>query len=36
MASVFIPKHLDFISKRVGNFTFSSQTYFVPALAWVQ
>jgi peptide/nickel transport system substrate-binding protein len=36
MPGVFTPKHLDFTSKRVGHFVFSSQTYFVPALAWVQ
>jgi peptide/nickel transport system substrate-binding protein len=36
LPGVFTPKHLDFTSKRLGNFVFSSQTYFVPALAWVQ
>ena len=36
MPGVFTPKHLDFTSKRVSNFIFSSQTYFIPALAWVQ
>ena len=30
------PKHADFVSKRVGNFVFSGQTYFQPELAWVK
>jgi peptide/nickel transport system substrate-binding protein len=33
---LFTPKRVDLISKRVGNFTFSNQFYFVMALAWVQ
>jgi peptide/nickel transport system substrate-binding protein len=36
VAILYNPKHLDFVSKRVGNFIFSSETYFIPALAWVQ
>ncbi|MGA2551121.1 MAG: ABC transporter substrate-binding protein [Burkholderiaceae bacterium] len=36
VAPLFNPKHLDFVSKRLGNFVFSAETYFVPALAWVQ
>ena len=36
MASLFNPKHLDFVSKRVGNFTFSSQFYWLIANSWVQ
>lgn len=35
-AVLYNPKHIDFVSKRLGNFTFSGQTYFLPALAWVQ
>ncbi len=33
---LFTPKHLDFISKRVGNFQFNSQYYFMVTQAWVQ
>jgi peptide/nickel transport system substrate-binding protein len=36
MATMFNPKHLDFVSKRVGNFTFSKQYYWVIDLSWVQ
>jgi len=36
VAPLYNPKHLDFVSKRVGNFVFSGETYFVPALAWVR
>jgi peptide/nickel transport system substrate-binding protein len=35
-APLFTPKHVDFVSKRLGNFTFSSQFYWLPALAWVK
>jgi peptide/nickel transport system substrate-binding protein len=34
--TMFNPKHTDFVSKRVGNFVFSGQTYFQPELAWVK
>ena len=36
MATLFNPKHLDFVSKRVGNFTFSKQYYWVVDQSWVQ
>jgi len=35
-APLYNPKHVDFLSKRVGNFVFSAETYFIPAVAWVQ
>jgi peptide/nickel transport system substrate-binding protein len=36
MATLFAPKHLDFVSKRVGNFTFSKQFYWLVDQSWVQ
>ena len=36
MATLFNPKHLDFISKRVGNFVFSDQFYWLVDQSWVQ
>jgi peptide/nickel transport system substrate-binding protein len=36
MATIFNPKHLDFVSKRVGNFIFSKQYYWVVDQSWVQ
>jgi peptide/nickel transport system substrate-binding protein len=36
MATLFSPKHLDFVSKRVGNFTFSKQFYWLVDQSWVQ
>jgi peptide/nickel transport system substrate-binding protein len=35
-ATLFSPKNIDFVSKRVGNFVFSSQFYFLVDQAWVQ
>jgi peptide/nickel transport system substrate-binding protein len=35
-AALFTPKHLDFVSKRLGNFKFNSQYYFMVTQAWVQ
>ena len=35
-AVLFNPKNIDFISKRVGNFVFSDQYYFLVDQAWVQ
>ncbi len=35
-AALFTPKHLDFISKRVGNFQFNSQFYWMVTQSWVQ
>jgi peptide/nickel transport system substrate-binding protein len=36
MATLFTPKHIDFVSKRVGNFTFSKQFYWLVSQSWVQ
>ncbi len=36
MAALFTPKHIDFISKRVGNFQFNSQFYWMVSQSWVQ
>lgn len=36
MATLFTPKHIDFVSKRVGNFTFSKQFYWLVDQSWVQ
>jgi peptide/nickel transport system substrate-binding protein len=33
---LFTPKHVDFLSQRVGNFQFNSQFYFMITQAWVQ
>ena len=35
-AVLFAPKNTDFVSKRVGNFIFSAQYYFLLDQAWVQ
>ena len=35
-AALFTPKHLDFVSKRLGNFQFNSQYYFMVPQAWIQ
>jgi peptide/nickel transport system substrate-binding protein len=36
MATLFTPKHIDFVSKRVGNFVFSKQFYWLVDQSWVQ
>ncbi len=36
MATMFTPKHVDFVSKRVGNFTFSKQFYWLVDQSWVK
>jgi len=36
MATLFNPKHIDFVSKRVGNFTFSTQFGWLVSQSWVQ
>ena len=36
MATLFTPKHVDFVSKRVGNFTFSKQFYWLVDQSWVK
>jgi peptide/nickel transport system substrate-binding protein len=35
-AGLFTPKHLDFVSKRLGNFQFNSQYYWMVSQSWVQ
>ncbi len=34
--ALFTPKHIDFTSKRLGNFKFNSQFYFMMTQAWVK
>ena len=36
IAPLFTPKHVDFMSERVGNFIFSNQFYWVIPQSWVQ
>jgi len=36
IATLFTPKYIDFLSKRVGNYVFNAQYYWVHDLAWVQ
>jgi peptide/nickel transport system substrate-binding protein len=36
MVTLFNPKHIDFVSKRVGNFTFSKQFYWLVDQSWVK
>jgi peptide/nickel transport system substrate-binding protein len=36
VATLYNPKHVDFISKRLGHFVFSSEVYFLPGMASVQ
>ena len=36
MAALFTPKRIDFLSKRVGNFQFNSQFYWMVSQSWVQ
>ena len=36
MATLFTPRHIDFTSKRVGNFVFSKQFYWLVDQSWVQ
>jgi peptide/nickel transport system substrate-binding protein len=36
MATLFNPKHIDFVSKRVGNFTFSKEFYWLVDQSWVK
>ena len=33
---LFTPKRVDFLSKRVGNFKFNAQYYWVVTQSWVQ
>ncbi len=36
MAALFTPKRIDFVSKRLGNFQFNSQFYWMITQSWVQ
>jgi peptide/nickel transport system substrate-binding protein len=36
VAPLFTPKHLDFVSKRLGNYTYSSQYRMLFSKVWVQ
>jgi peptide/nickel transport system substrate-binding protein len=36
VAVLFTPKHVDFVSKRVGNFIFNAQFYWAMSQAWVR
>jgi peptide/nickel transport system substrate-binding protein len=36
MAALFTPKHVDFVSKRLGNFQFNSQFYWMVSQSWVK
>ena len=36
MAALFTPKHVDFVSKRLGNFQFNAQFYWMVTQSWVQ
>ena len=35
-AAMFTPKHVDFVSKRLGNFQFNAQYYWMVTQSWVQ
>jgi len=36
MAALFTPKHIDFVSKRLGNFQFNAQFYWMVTQSWVK
>ena len=36
VAVLFVPKQINFVSKRLGNFVFNAQTFWVASQAWVQ
>ena len=36
MAALFTPKRIDFVSKRLGNFQFNAQFYWMVTQSWVQ
>jgi len=36
IAPLFTPKHIDFVSQRLGNFIFNAQFYWVMSQAWVK
>ena len=36
VAPLFTPKHIDFVSKRLGNFQFNAQFYWMVTQSWVQ
>ncbi len=35
-AVLYVPKQIDFVSKRLGHFTFNPQDFFMPSQAWVE
>jgi peptide/nickel transport system substrate-binding protein len=35
-AFLFTPKHVDFVSSRLGNFQFNGQYYWMIFQSWVQ
>jgi peptide/nickel transport system substrate-binding protein len=35
-AVLYVPKQIDFVSKRVGHFTFNPQDFFIVSQAWVK
>jgi peptide/nickel transport system substrate-binding protein len=36
IAPLFTPKHVDFVSRRLQNFVFSAQYFWIASQAWVQ
>ena len=36
MAAMFTPKHVDFVSKQLGNFQFNAQFYWMVSQSWVK
>jgi peptide/nickel transport system substrate-binding protein len=36
VAPLFTPKHVDFVSRRVGNFVFNGQYFWIASQAWIQ
>jgi peptide/nickel transport system substrate-binding protein len=35
-AVLFTPKHIDFLSKRVKNYVFNPQYYWLPTMSWIK
>ncbi len=36
MAVLYNPKHIDFVSERLGNFIFNAQFYWMVSQSWVK
>ena len=36
MVPMFTPKHVDFVSKKLGNFQFNSEFYWMVTQSWVK